>query len=76
MLSSMLKSMEIDDIILLCETEPDFFSIFQETEDDIADWRLSTEVRIEDLLIRASKEVAERKSATQKASGSLHISKL
>ena len=29
------------------------------------DWHLSTEVRIEDLLIKASKEVAERKSATQ-----------
>ena len=65
MLFLMLKSMEIDDIILLCETEPDFFSIFWETQDDIADWRLSTEVRIEDLLIRASMEVAERRCATQ-----------
>ena len=55
MLSLMLKSMEIDDIILLCETEHDFFSIFGETKDNIADWHLSTEVRIEDLLIRASK---------------------
>ena len=65
MLSSMLKSLEIDKIISLCESEPDFFSIFGETEDDISDWRLSTEVRIEELLIKASKEVAERKSATQ-----------
>ena len=64
MLSLMLKSMEIDDIILLCETEPDFFLIFGETKDNIADWCLSTEVRIEDLLIKASKEVVERKSAT------------
>ena len=54
----MLKSMEIDKILILCETEPDFFSIFGETEDNIHDWRLSTEVRIEDLLIKASKEVA------------------
>ena len=37
LLSTMLKSMEIDKIILLCETEPDFFSIFGETEDDIHD---------------------------------------
>ena len=65
MLSLMLKSMEIDEIIILCKSEPDFFSIFGETEDNISDWCLSTEVRIEDLLIKASKEVAERKSATQ-----------
>ena len=61
----MLKYMEIDEIIILCETELDFFSIFGETKDNISDWHFSTEVRIEDLLIKASKEVAERKSATQ-----------
>ena len=61
----MLKSMEIDEIIILCETKPDLFSIFGKTEDNISDWCLSTEVRIEDLLIQASNEVTERKSATQ-----------
>merc|ERR1712055_523541 len=65
LLSSMLKSMEIDKLLVLCETEPDFFSIFGETEDDIHDWRAATEIRIEDLQIKASKEVAERKAATQ-----------
>merc|ERR1712030_293438 len=65
LLSSMLKSMEIDKLLVLCETEPDFFTIFGETEDDIHDWRQVTEIRIEDLLIKASKEVAERKAATQ-----------
>ena len=65
MLSLMLKSIEIDEIIILCETEPDFFSIFRETDDNISDWHLSTKVRIKDLLIRAGKEVAKRKSATQ-----------
>merc|ERR1712055_1166611 len=65
LLSTMLKSMEIDKILVLCETEPDFFSIFGETEDDIHDWRAATEIRIEDLQFRASKEVAERKAATQ-----------
>merc|ERR1711942_523932 len=65
LLSSMLKSMEIDKLLVLCETEPDFFTIFGETEDDIHDWRHASEIRIEDLLIKASKEVAERKAATQ-----------
>ena len=65
MLSLMLKSMEIDKIIIICKTEPDFFSIFGETKDNISDWHLSTKIRIKDLLIKASKEVAERKSATQ-----------
>ena len=37
MLSSMLKSMEIDKIIILCESDPDFFSIFGETKDNISD---------------------------------------
>ena len=50
--------MEIDKILDLSETEPDFFIIFGETEDDIHDWRHYTEIRIEDLLIKASKEVA------------------
>ena len=61
----MLKSMKIDKILVLFEIEPDFFTIFGETEDDIHDWCHSTEIRIEDLLIKASKEVAERKAATQ-----------
>ena len=65
LLSSMLKSMEIDKILVLCESEPDFFTIFGETEDNIHDWRHATEIRIEDLLIKASKEVAERMAATQ-----------
>ena len=53
----MLISIEIDKILILCKSEPDFFSIFGETEDDISDWRLSIKERIEDLLIKASKEV-------------------
>ena len=57
--------MEIDKLLILCESEPNFFLIFGEMEDDIADWCLSAEARIEDLLIKASKEVAERKSETQ-----------
>ena len=65
MISWMLRSMEIHKILILCESEPDFFSIFGETEDNISDWCLSTEVRIEDILIKTSKEVAERKYATQ-----------
>ena len=40
MLSVMLKSTDIDNIIILCETELDFFLIFGETKDDISDWCL------------------------------------
>lgn len=65
LLSSMPKSMEIDKILVLCETKPDFFTIFGETEDNIQDWHLSTEIRIEDLLIKASREITERKAATE-----------
>ena len=49
MLQNMLKAMDLDNIIPLCEVEPDFFSIFGETEDCMMDWKLSTEARIEDL---------------------------
>ena len=63
MLANMLKSMDLDSIIILCETEPDFFSIFGETEDCIMDWKLATKARIEDILIRASKQVCKQKSA-------------
>ena len=38
LLSSMLKLMEIDKILVLCESEPDFFTIFGEIEDNIHDW--------------------------------------
>ena len=65
LLSSMLKLMNIDQILLLSETEPDFLCHFGETNDDIDDWCHAAEFRIEDLLIKASKEVAERKAATQ-----------
>ena len=64
LLSSMLKSMEIDKILVLCETEPDFFTIFGETEDNIHDWRLSTEIRIKDLLIKANQGRGEEGSYT------------
>ena len=37
LLSSMLKSMDINKNLVLCETEPDFFTMFGETEDNIHD---------------------------------------
>ena len=61
----MLKAMNIDHSLSLSEIEPDFLSLFGETEDDIDDWLHAIVVRIEDMLIRASKEVADRKDATQ-----------
>ena len=61
----MLKDMDIKNIISIADTEPDFMSIFGKTEDQIDDWRHATKFRIEDLMIRASKEVSDRKAATQ-----------
>ena len=61
----MLTKMDIRKIISYADTEPDFLEIFGETEDHLDDWRHETEARIEDLMIRASREVSERKAATQ-----------
>ena len=61
----MLTKVDIRKIISYADTEPDFLEIFGETEDQVDDWRHQTEARIEDLIIRASREVSERKAATQ-----------
>ena len=39
--------------------------MFGETEDQLNDWRHTTEDQITDLLIKASKEISKRKAATQ-----------
>ena len=65
LLSSRLTKMNIKHIISVADHEPDFLEIFGETEDQIDDWRHETEGRIDDLMIRASKEVSERKAVTQ-----------
>jgi len=57
--------MDIRRLISFADNEPDFLEIFGETEDQIDDWRTNTEAQIEDLMIRASREVSERKVATQ-----------
>ena len=56
--------MDIKHIISLADQEPDFLDIFGETEDQVDNWRHETEARIDDLMIRASREVSERKAAT------------
>ena len=61
----MLTKMDIKHIISIADNEQDFLEIFGETEDQIDDWRHKTESQIDDLMIRASKEVSERKTATQ-----------
>ena len=61
----MLKDLDLDGLISLADTEPDFLTIFRETEDQVDDWRHAIPIRIQDLMIRASKEISERKSATQ-----------
>ena len=65
LLSTMLTKVDISNIISYADTEPDFLDIFGETEDQVDDWRHQTEARIEDLIIRASMEVSERKAVTQ-----------
>ena len=65
LLSNMLKDLNINKIIGLADTEPDFLEIFGETEDQVSDWSITTKYRIQDLLIRAYNEVADRKASTQ-----------
>ena len=60
----MLNKMDVKHIISFADQEPDFLGIFGETEDQIDDWRHKTEARIDDLMIRASREVSERNAAT------------
>ena len=61
----MLKDLNINEIIGLADTEPDFLEIFGETEDQVSDWSMATKFKIQDMLIRAYKEVADRKASTQ-----------
>ena len=63
----MLKATNIGHILSLWETKQKFLSIFGETEDDINELPNATEIRIEDLVIQASKEVPKQKSATKTA---------
>ena len=65
LLSSMLKDLNINEIIGLADTEPDFIEIFGETEDQVSDWSNTTKYRIQDLMIRAYEEVSDRKASTQ-----------
>ena len=65
LLSNMLKDLNINEIISLADSKPDFLEIFGETEDQVSDWSITTKYRIQDLLIRAYDEVADRKASTQ-----------
>ena len=57
--------MNMKHIISIADHDPDFLEIFGETEDQIDDWRHEMDDRIDDLMIRASKEISKRKAATQ-----------
>ena len=65
LLSSMLKDLNINEIIGLADTEPNFLEIFGETEDQVSDWSNTTKYRIQDLMIRAYDEVSDRKASIQ-----------
>ena len=61
----MLRDLDIPGITELANTEPDFLEIFGETEDQVNDWSEDARFRIQDLTLRAAKEVCDRKAATQ-----------
>ena len=61
----MLDKIDVKNIISLTDSKLDILGIFGETEDQIDDWRHTTKVRINDLMIRASKEVSDRKAEIQ-----------
>ena len=65
LLSSMLNKINIDHISSIPDHEPNFLDMFGETEDQVNDWRYAIKDIITDLLIKASKEISERKTATQ-----------
>merc|ERR1712121_629281 len=65
LLSNLLNKMDFRHLTAYADTEPDFLEIFGETEDQMNDWKDEIEAHIEDLIIRASREVSERKAATQ-----------
>ncbi len=65
LLSTILTKINIKHIISIADHEPNFLDMFRETEDQVNDWRHATEYQIDDLLIKASKEISERKAATQ-----------
>ena len=61
----MLIKINVNRIISIANHESNFLDMFGETEDQVNDWRHATEDRITDLLIKASKDISERKAATQ-----------
>ena len=61
----MMNQLDLPSIISLADTEPDFIEIFGETEDQVNDWKEEARDRIQDLVIRPSKEVSDRKDSTQ-----------
>merc|ERR1712240_90369 len=65
LLSNLFNKINFRHLTAYADTEPDFLEIFGETEDQMNDWKDEIEACIEDLIIRASREVSERKAATQ-----------
>ena len=64
LLSAMLNKINVNCIISIADHEPNFLDMFGETEDQVNNWRHTTEDRIDNLLIKASKKISERKAAT------------
>ena len=67
--STMLKNMDIQNIFSITHTKPEFLTIFEEIDDQIDNCRHTTKFRIEDLMVRAIREVSDRRAILRLASG-------
>ena len=60
-----LSGHKIDDWLKLSQSEPDLFTFFKHTEDQINDWRNLTEDKIDYLDDKADLEIGKRKALVQ-----------
>ena len=66
-----LIKIDIQHTISITDQELDFLEIHGETEDQVDNWRNKKKAMIDDLMIRASREVFEKKAPTQSGSKKL-----
>ena len=64
LISTRLTKINVNRIIFFADHESNFLDMFGKTEDQLHNRRHTTEDQITDLLIKASKEISERKTAT------------
>ena len=64
-LDSELSKLKVDQIIAVCEQDPDINKVYGGTVEAIMLWEEETKDRIEDLLKKADIQIQTRKSAVQ-----------